>query len=142
MNARRILVNLAVWLAMALLVGLFGAVRKWHVYSLFRHPAVAHGTVGQEMGKSFELAYTVEKKIYHATKFRGPFYPRTGDSITVYYDKTNPENCTVFEPKVDLFLTILGIAVQCALFPFLVMLLLHYYKLLPEWKLFKVFRLG
>jgi hypothetical protein len=139
--------NLLVWVGLILLVVAIGAVRKSPKYSLFKHWAITQGRVTQELPQShgsFDFAYVVGDKTYTSVGYAISEYridAKIGDPVIVHYDKANPGNCTLNEPKVDLVLAIGGIVAECAIIPLIAMMVLHHYKILPEWNLFKKIRL-
>jgi hypothetical protein len=135
-------VNLLVWVGLILLVAAIGAIRKWPKYCLFKHWAITQGHVSRELPQShgsFYFIYAVEHKVYTSIGYPLPNLNRTqvGDSVTVYYDQRQPENCTLGQPDVDLVLAIGGIAAECAIIPLIAMIFLHHFQILPPWKLFK-----
>ena len=88
--------------------------------------------------QSFYFIYTVANKIYSSQgKLARDFNKiQVGDSVEVYYDKGQPENCTLEQPKIDLIAAIGSIVAQCAIIPFIAMIFLHRFQILPEWNLF------
>ena len=145
-SSANIWANLLVWVGLISLVVAIGAIRKWPKYSLYKHWAIARGHVSQEQPQahgSFYFIYVVDHKVYTSIGHPLPNLDRTrvGDPLTVYYDRRQPENCTLGQPDVDLVLSAAGIVAQCAVIPLIVMIFLHHFRLLPPWNLFKIIRL-
>jgi hypothetical protein len=144
MNVR---VNLFVWFGLTLLVAIFGIIIKWPSYSLLERFAVVQGHVSQKVPlehQSFYFIYTVADKIYSSKGSLDRDFNKiqVGDPIEVYYDKHQPENCTLNQPKIDLIAAIGSVLAQCAIIPLIAMIILHRFQILPEWNLFDKVRLA
>jgi hypothetical protein len=140
-------INIAVWVGLTMLVAIFGVARKWPAYSLLKHYAVIQGHVSQKLPQehqSFYFIYEVEHRIYTSIGGIDTDFNKiqVGDPITVYYDKRQPEICTLNRPKVDLARAIGMVIAQCAIIPLIAMIFLHRFKIISEWNLFNKVRLA
>ena len=137
-----ILTNLAVWFVLTVLTGLVSFLYALDATSLARHFDTAVGTIVAmypHNHQSFDYTYRVGNTIH---KGRGTLGGETfnrmklGDIITIYYDTKHPSSSIVDSPRMQ---SVRAIAVSigaCMGLPFLLMGLLHHFRMLPRWALF------
>lgn len=147
MNANRfspVAINVLVWIGLTVLVALFGSLSVLRSSSLSRHYQRADGTVVglvPEQHRSFDYRYRVGSRSYFGRATAGEADRRfgslrVGETITIFYDSTNPDRSTAGPPDMPLINAIGGLVAACAIVPFVLMYIMHRAQMLPHWKLF------
>jgi hypothetical protein len=140
-----IAINLAVWMGLTICVGIFGSIAGFRSSSLSRHFATVKGSViglRPDQHQSFDYVYRVAAATYEGNSSAGDadrnfesIKPR--DNVTVFYDTAHPDSSTLGPsdmPGIRAMSSLIGL---CLAVPLLLMGLLHHYRMLPYWRLFK-----
>ena len=141
-------INILVWIALTLVVALFGSLAAWHRSSISRHPTSAQATVTHLLPHnhlSFEYSYTVAGETYSGTATAGAANRslesmKVGDTVPVFYDTQRPATSTVGPPDMEGIQGVGNLIAASAAIPLILMLFLHRLEVLPPWAPFLAVR--
>jgi hypothetical protein len=147
MSQRRlspIAINVAVWIGLTALVALFGLFSVLHSSSISSHAQSTQASIVglvPEQHQSFDYRYRVGDRTYFGRSTAGnadrAFESlHVGDTLTVFYDSTDPDRSTAGPPDMPKIEAIGGLVAACAIVPFALMYVMHRARILPYWKLF------
>jgi hypothetical protein len=141
---KNVVANLAVWFGLTALTGIVCLLWALDDTSLSRHFEAVNATVVAlypRNHQSFDYTYRVGKIIHkgHGTSGEAGIQfesVKLGDTISIHYDAKRPHNSTVASPSIRWVRAISGSIGAVVAIPFLIMGLLHHFRLLPPWKVF------
>jgi hypothetical protein len=137
-------INIWVWIGLTALVAVFGSASVLKSSSISRHAQTTQASVVAlvpEQHQSFDYRYRVGTHTFLGRSTAGDAdrsfeSMRVGDTVTIFYDSTHPEQSTAGPPDMAAIETIGGLIALCAIIPLVLMFSLHKAHLLPYWKLF------
>jgi hypothetical protein len=139
-------INVAVWTGLVVLVAGFGFFSVLRPSSIARHARSTQASivgVVPEEHQSFDYRYRVGDRTYFGRSTAGnadrSFESlRVGDTLSIFYDSTHPEESTAGPPDMPRIEAIGGLIAACVIVPFALMYFMHQARMLPYWKLFTV----
>lgn len=137
-------INIRVWIALTVVVALFGSLIAWRSSSITRHSTPTQGTITGLLPhnhQSFEYVYSAAGASHSGTATAGAADRKfeslkVGDSVRVFFDAQNPSVSTVDPPDMPAVHAIGNLIAACAAIPLILMLLLHRLQVLPPWTFF------
>jgi hypothetical protein len=136
---RNNVINIGVWAALLLVIGICGLLVNFKPLMLGAHYKATKGTIVQKFPNNhlgIHFTYEADGRTYEGDGYAGQINRafdeiQLGDTVTVFYDKQSPSSSTLEVPNVLSVQRIGQIVAAALILSVLGMCILHRYQLIP-----------